>query len=38
VYREEISRHRTPPLANRHAPRNSSGSLAMFAAIRRAAA
>jgi len=36
VYREEISRHRTPPPANCHAPRNSSGSLAMFTAIRRA--
>src|SRR6516164_1025322 len=36
VYREEILRHRLPPSANCHAPRNSSGSLAMFAAIRRA--
>jgi len=35
VYREEILRHRLPPPANCHAPRNGFGSLAMFAAIRR---
>jgi len=36
VYREEISWHRLPPPANYNALRDSSGSLAMFVAIRAA--